>query len=54
MVISRILERMVPCSDDRRQFVEVERLKRIEQTLSDSDYVEMEDLPLAKVYRTSD
>jgi hypothetical protein len=45
-----MLELAVPCSDNGRHFVEVERLKLIEQMLSGSDYVRLGDLPLAKVY----
>jgi len=46
------IERLtVPCTDDGHQFIQVERLERIQEYLAESPYVVYGERPLAVVYR---
>lgn len=54
MVIDRIIQLTVPCSDDGKKFVQTDRIDLIQQALIRSKYGCMADLPLAKIYRHRD
>lgn len=51
MIPSRIIQLTVPSSDNGQAFVHTERLHLITRALTDSTYQQLDDMPLAKVYR---
>ncbi len=50
-LIARVVELTVPCSDNGIRFVRTERLDKITSILLGSDFVLMQALPLASIYR---